>query len=542
MRFVGAGVPRVGAFRVLGPLVAVAVLAVEGANEHLCDQDVLTKILDGYNPLSHPSTAAGPVKVKVTGTVTKINIFNTKEQTFRLNMYFRHQWVDERLAWNPDDYCGNVTQLDNMAARLFWRPDSFFATANEVGSPDAEESVRVASTGTLLWSKRIVLTLFCAMDFTYYPFDDQSCIASVESYAYGPEVMQYVMPDPGDRYNHALKFLDDEVGSVLAYVLDDPEAEIGTSTVGGNSFSKVVYRWRFYKKKLRYIVTVFSQLWLVGLMSFVGMYVDYGVAPARVALALFSVLTMMNLLTRLQTDVPVVPYITAMDVMTLLSICFVVANAVEYCVLNFVMTLIKRKEAQIAELKRRRGPAAAPAPRRLCALEDFKMATAECKEIFKLFDPAGTGEITGDEFRALAASVAADRGRSPPAGLLDKQAEFYANSPQLTFRRVNAAVNGYGELSQSVGMSSEIRSCIYVCGRPIVKTAVEQCESLYRTWALLAYAVANFLWFIIVLSQDNAVAVGVSVPVIGLYLAGLAYHVRTNFAVGKSFAPFKRKS
>eukprot|EP00659_Diplonema_papillatum_P011906 gene11906-18362_t len=519
-------------FRLLAAAFAIAAL-VPGAGADTCSDNLLANITAGYNALIHPTSSSGAIQVKVTGTVTKINEFSTKEQTFRLNMYFRHQWVDSRLAWDPEDFC-NVTVLENLESRLFWVPDSFFATANEVETPDAEEYVLVRSNGELLWSKRIVLTLFCSMDFKWYPFDDQNCETSVESYAYGPEVMVFVQPAPTDRFSAAIEFLNEKVGTVASYTLDDPVAEVGTLEIGGNKFSRVQYFWHFTRKKGRYIITAFSQLWLVGLMSFVGMYVDYSVAPARVGLALFAVLTMMNLLSRLQADVPVVPYITAMDVMYLFSIFFVVMNVMEYCTLNYTITLIKQKEAKVAELKRRRGLVPKNARRRNCTPADVKLATSECKELFNLYDPARTGEISKEELRSLLQSCAGDRGRTIPDAVLDKELGTLGHT--ATFGDVIAIVTGNGDIAQSMAMDIESRSAVIVCGRPIVRSTVEKCEQLYRTWALTAYILANLLWFIIVLAQDDKVAIGVSVPAVFLYVTGFAFNVKQMFFADHSRA------
>eukprot|EP00754_Rhynchopus_humris_P024509 Rhum_TRINITY_DN14896_c0_g1::Rhum_TRINITY_DN14896_c0_g1_i2::g.125086::m.125086 len=514
----------------LAALTAASLLSTPCAAQQC--PNLVEKLLSTYDSLKAPNNAdpsLGPLEVKVTGTITKVNELSTKQQTFKLNMYFRQQWVDPRLAWNPEDFC-NTTLIPDLPSHQLWVPDSFFADSNEIHSPDSEEYVRITNDGGVLWSKRIVLNLFCSMDFVWYPFDEQNCQSTIESYAYGPDTMKYVIPLETDRFSKSIEFLNDNprVGTVASYVLDVPTSKVGVRTIGNNSFSSVEFVWMFRRKKGRFIVTAMSQLWLVVAMSFMGCFVSVDAAPARVAISLISVLTCINILSRLTADVPVVPYITAMDVMYLITIVFVVSNVAEYCGANYMLTLVGRKAAKMADLKRRRNPRFQPSSRPGTE-HDLTRCKAELRELFDLFDTGNEGIITRNECRSLVMSAADDRGRVVDEALLDG---FIHELPDnVTFRCLVDLLAGQNELADKVGMRYESRSSTLFWGFAAVRLDVERMESVYRIFAPVLYIYANLVWFLHVLSRgDTALTLGVGVPLMAVYLAALAVAAKVAFS------------
>eukprot|EP01064_Diplonema_japonicum_P019800 TRINITY_DN2863_c3_g2_i1.p1 TRINITY_DN2863_c3_g2~~TRINITY_DN2863_c3_g2_i1.p1 ORF type:complete len:560 (+),score=93.46 TRINITY_DN2863_c3_g2_i1:37-1680(+) len=487
-------------------------------------------LLVGYNKLQYPPDL--PVNAKVTASVTKINELNTKQQTFRINMYFRQQWVDRRLSWDPVDYCG-AQEVPDIPSSLVWLPDSFFANANEIKTPDSEEFLRVSHTGVCLWSKRIVLTLFCSMDFVWYPFDEQKCETAIESYAFGPDVMRFIKPDPTDRYNRSISFSGPNVGTVASYELSEPTAEVGTTEIGGNLFSAVTFFWNFRRKKARYILTAFSQIWLICLTSFVGCFVNPEAAPARVAIALISLLTIINLLSKLTSDVPVVPYITAMDVMYLICVTFVVSNVLEYCTINFLLTLLKRQETSLAELKKKRAGASKSVPEGSPTREDMLAAETELREVFTQY-LRGTQRngISKDEARSLVKATADERGRTYDERVLE--GELGRCGEVVTLKDLKEIILHHEVLAGQLGLTTESRCAIILCGRGVSRTTVESLESVYRLWSPLLYIICNIVWFAVLIGQSLAVALAVSIPLVILYVVGLVYTVRRTFFVEDS--------
>eukprot|EP01060_Flectonema_neradi_P039169 TRINITY_DN8514_c1_g1_i1.p1 TRINITY_DN8514_c1_g1~~TRINITY_DN8514_c1_g1_i1.p1 ORF type:complete len:558 (+),score=83.30 TRINITY_DN8514_c1_g1_i1:60-1676(+) len=500
-------------------IATMLVAAVAGQ----CHLDINTQLADvGYVKSLNPAeiNTASPTAVKVSSTVTKINEFNTKEQTYQINMYFRQNWVDERLAWgnNPSYVACNTTEmLKGVKHDQIWKPDTFFSNANGLMSPGGEEYVFVYRDGSVLWSRRIILTLFCRMDFHYFPFDQQTCKTTMESYGYSPEEMIFVKTSSADRFNETVAFMPG-VGQVATYTLGVPKAEISTSVIGGNRFSTVSLIWVFDRSPDRALIP-FSQIWLILLSSFLGCFINPEAAPARVAIALITVLTTINLLSGFAKDIPIVNYFTAMDYMYIICILFVVGNVFEYCIVNYALTIIKSNEGRIAELKKRRG-----ATKQARSIHPSKkheaLAYAEVRELYSSFDIRQEDSITKEEFKALVVSAAADRGRSLDSTEIEHMMTRVGSA--VSFREVYNAIRN----NPSIGFEEEPRAALFFFSTAITRSTVERLEGIWRIWCPVLYIILNIIWFASAINRSSVIMFALGAPLLVIYFVALVVYVK----------------
>ena len=489
-----------------------------------CAKDISTQLADvnyvkSLNP-AEVKAGVTPTAVKVSSTVTKINEFNTKAQTYQINMYFRQNWMDERLAWgtNPSyNSCNATVFLKGVDEDLVWKPDTFFSNANGLISPGGEEYVYVYRDGNVLWSRRIILTLFCRMDFHYFPFDQQTCDTTMESYGYSPDEMIFVETTAADRFKDTVAFLPG-VGQVATYSLGVPVSQISTADIGGNQFSTVKLIWIFDRSPDRALIP-FSQIWLILLSSFLGCYINPEAAPARVAIALITVLTTINLLSGFAKDIPVVNYFTAMDYMYIICILFVVGNVFEYCFVNYALTIIKTNEGRIAELKKRRGTT-----NQARSIHPSKkheaLAYAEIRELYSSLDIRKEDSITKSEFKGLISSAAADRGRTvDQAGL---EAMLNRVGEAVSFKEVYNAVRN----NPSIGFEEEPRAALIFFNTAITRATVERVEGIWRVWCPVLYIILNIIWFATALSRNVTVMIALGAPLLLIYFVALVINIK----------------
>lgn len=84
-------------------------------------------------------------------------------------------------------------------------------------------------------------------------------------------------------------------------------------------------------------------------MSF---WIDYRSIPARTALGITTVLAMTTLLFGIQSSLPSVPYIKAVDLFMIVSFANVFAALVEYAIVNYTSMCEKRqKESRCTKKK-----------------------------------------------------------------------------------------------------------------------------------------------------------------------------------------------
>eukprot|EP01063_Lacrimia_lanifica_P004003 TRINITY_DN12236_c0_g1_i1.p1 TRINITY_DN12236_c0_g1~~TRINITY_DN12236_c0_g1_i1.p1 ORF type:complete len:713 (+),score=162.23 TRINITY_DN12236_c0_g1_i1:113-2251(+) len=496
----------------------------------------LDAMLQHYDPV-FPPPSADPVVVKVSATITKVNGLDTRKQKFALSMYFRQQWVDERLAWREHAATCKQRYLTDLKSGRIWTPDTFFPTSEglpEVEVDHTEEYVHIHEDGTVVWSRRVALDVTCAMDFTYYPFDKQTCITRIESYAYTVDTLRIVgaseaADDEGGLQglgDQTLEYLDGDkdVVFVLNYELSPPVTVASNQTIAGKVYPAAVITWSFARVHAGFVITSLSQLWLISAMSIMGCFVDINSAPARVSIAMLSVLAAINTLTDLRQDVPRVPYLTAMDVLYLVTMWGVMFNVVEYCVMNHLLSLINAREQHIAKLKNwRLKHQDLPPPIRPWTKSDRMKARAEVRELFAFFDTNSSGTISYNDFRLLILTAAEERGRVLTVEAL--ATHVVASRAPFVLQDVNEVVLD-SPLAPYIGVCTEPRSAVFITGEgrdctcfriACTKSDICRFERLYRLWAPLFYVYIQVVWAVWVLTFGNmTVTVGVGLPLFGL--------------------------
>ncbi|CBY12093.1 unnamed protein product [Oikopleura dioica] len=122
-----------------------------------------------------------PVLVKFRPILNEIINVNEVAQKLDIKFWFHHEWIDERLSWDPKDY-GNVATL-HVPQDFLWLPD-YALYGNADGDFIIAESVRVRifSNGTVMWRPPIITKTFCEIQVANFPFDSQNCSIKIGSW------------------------------------------------------------------------------------------------------------------------------------------------------------------------------------------------------------------------------------------------------------------------------------------------------------------------------------------------------------------------
>eukprot|EP00854_Cymbomonas_tetramitiformis_P025298 gene25298-30883_t len=167
-----------------------------------------------------------------------------------------------------------------------WQPDLFFPEAKEVdpgsGTYINEEYFRVRYDGSVMWVRRLAMTNLCTFDFSQLPFDTQNCSLSIECFGESIKTT-YVMWDvpsvmgfdkiQGNEWN---SFAVTEYEGIKEY-------STGTFSYAGFTFSMT-------REAHSYLQSALQPATAFVLISYSGYWIDAKAAPARIALAVISVL------------------------------------------------------------------------------------------------------------------------------------------------------------------------------------------------------------------------------------------------------------
>eukprot|EP00794_Sanderia_malayensis_P008130 gene8130-9000_t len=218
------------------------------AIEHKNSSAILAKLLGGYNKDIIPSNAGQPVDVYVQVYIIDMVSLKNIHMHYSTDMFFRQIWVDKRLAFDENNNQSKLI-LSGSSIGQIWTPDVYFPSEKEAFVHDVvtvNSGIKIYGDGFVFYSQRISLTSFCPMDLLLYPFDVQHCNFTMSSYAY-----------------NELHILFTFYRDVTAYIMED---------------------------YLPAILTV--------ILSWLSFWIDYRSQPARVALGITTMLTMVTILSK----------------------------------------------------------------------------------------------------------------------------------------------------------------------------------------------------------------------------------------------------
>lgn len=124
--------------------------------------------------------------VRVNMYLRNVEQFDAQGMMYKIQITFRQQWHDARLAYRSISNKLNYTLISDP--KLIWRPDTFFSNALRGHQMDVlvpNVLVRVYPDGEVLYSSRVSLDMICRTNLRKWPFDYQECsikLASCECY------------------------------------------------------------------------------------------------------------------------------------------------------------------------------------------------------------------------------------------------------------------------------------------------------------------------------------------------------------------------
>ncbi|KAK8772364.1 hypothetical protein V5799_024394 [Amblyomma americanum] len=150
-----------------------------------------------YQRYLHPTghrnaSTSGPLQVSVDIYLRLITAFSDDTMDYDVQFTLRHQWRDERLAFDDSQGASRFVTLPDDSS--MWKPDTFFS--NEVSGHTHDivhrnVMVRIYPDGTVQHSLRASMKFWCHMQHENFPFDTQVCHITLASYAYTTDDIVY---------------------------------------------------------------------------------------------------------------------------------------------------------------------------------------------------------------------------------------------------------------------------------------------------------------------------------------------------------------
>ncbi|CAG5131685.1 unnamed protein product, partial [Candidula unifasciata] len=122
-----------------------------------------------------------------------------KNQIIHTNIWLQLIWNAANLRWNKDEY-GNVSSI-RVPKHMVWVPDILmYNSASDNFDQTFATNVVINSDGSCLYVPPGMFKSTCAIDITWFPFDDQKCDLKFGSWTHEGHLLNLTQdkPDGGD--------------------------------------------------------------------------------------------------------------------------------------------------------------------------------------------------------------------------------------------------------------------------------------------------------------------------------------------------------
>uniref|UniRef100_A0A7E4VP77 Neur_chan_LBD domain-containing protein n=1 Tax=Panagrellus redivivus TaxID=6233 RepID=A0A7E4VP77_PANRE len=294
------------------------------------DTEIIDNLLkETYNKHYLPSY---PVRVRVDMWVQEVTAVSELTQDFEIDLYINEFWVDPALIYDYMNPCKNNISFDDKVLKKLWIPNTCFINSKSAAiheSPFRNVFLMVFSNGTLWTNYRMKLTGPCDMNLKRFPFDQQKCLLTFESYNYntGEVRMQWNQPYPVMLLKpiELPDFLLVNF-SVVAIEQMYPAGWWDELTVA--FVFKRRYGWYILQGYVPTITTIF--------ISWISFYLGPRAIPARTMLGVNSLLAMTFQFGNIIRNLPRVSYVKAIDVWMLSGMMFIFLSLLELAVVGFM--------------------------------------------------------------------------------------------------------------------------------------------------------------------------------------------------------------
>ncbi|XP_059609096.1 gamma-aminobutyric acid receptor alpha-like [Phlebotomus argentipes] len=311
-------------------------------NNHANISDLLDNLLRGYDNSVRPDFGGRPAVVEVDIMVRSMGPISEVDMTYSMDCYFRQSWVDRRLAFHGAQ--DTLALSISMLARI-WKPDTYFYNGKQsylhtITTPN--KFVRLHQDGRVLYSSRLTIKAGCPMNLEDFPMDVQRCPLKFGSFGYTTTDVVY-------RWNQKRQVAIAEDMKLSQFDLVDCPAENVTDTVlhsdSANQstqqkaylaeYSMLLVNFHLQRHMGNFLIQVYGPCILLVVLSWVSFWLNREATADRVSLGITTVLTMTFLGLEARTDLPKVPYPTALDFFVFLSFAFIFATILQFAVVHY---------------------------------------------------------------------------------------------------------------------------------------------------------------------------------------------------------------
>lgn len=258
--------------------------------------------------------------VQVQFGVEKFSNLFVRTQEWGVSGYFRTWWHDPRLAFNATEAATDSISLPLSDTALIWQPETYLERVlhwSDVKATDGlSEGLTIFPDGTVWRSQQRSATMSCLIDLSRMPFDTQTCGWKMGMYTAQEHDVRLTWFQEQDAFDG----WDRTCPSGWAPTGMRQENIIESWPSGNYSYAAAYVDFTRRDAEQLYFSYAFVAMALVGL-SYFGFFINPAATPARVALGIITILSVLSNRNALIASMP--PGSKDVWLLDFLSACFV---------------------------------------------------------------------------------------------------------------------------------------------------------------------------------------------------------------------------
>jgi hypothetical protein len=290
--------------------------------------------------IDRPGADDGPTRVSIGIWMVDITSIDSAQQSFTAEVALVLRWKDSRLA-----HTGNG--VVRYPLEQVWHPRVAIVNETSAVSRKFPDTVEVEPDGTVNYRQRYAGAFSQPLRLQSFPFDRQGFQVRLVAVRYRPNDVQFV-PDQ-DWIDHGLK----QAGGIAPSItLPDWTIEnwntksLGYALAPGFEYSGYAFEFTAARNVQHYILKVILPLVLIVIMSWAVFWIDPMNASSQVSIAMTSMLTLIAYRFAVDSQLPLLPYMTRLDAFILTSTLLVFFSLIEVVATIILDNTQKKKRAQ----------------------------------------------------------------------------------------------------------------------------------------------------------------------------------------------------
>ncbi|XP_077988935.1 neuronal acetylcholine receptor subunit alpha-10-like [Glandiceps talaboti] len=262
-------------------------LGVTSASNHSSSlvRDLLDKYPKYVRPVKNESTA-----LLVSHRLTPIQMIDMdeKNQIITIKCWLSQKWIDEYLTWDTSMY-GGISQIQ-IPIKEIWQPDiTLFGSVSEDFLRHYDTDAIVEPNGQVTALQPFVIRCTCAIDATYFPFDEQECKLKFASWSYDITFIDMI----ADNASSVDRFIPNGEWELVGMPI---ERDTATYVCCPEPFPDVTYTIHLKRRSLFYVFNIIFPSFLACILVAVGFYLPSD-SGERITLCVTSILSQFVFLT-----------------------------------------------------------------------------------------------------------------------------------------------------------------------------------------------------------------------------------------------------